>query len=147
MTTTAIDISRCKHLSTLCSKLVEPDSEIDGRIFKLLKERPGQVWERDAFDDVWHLRDEEDPFAFEGPPCYTADLETALAARGCTMRLANLQELPASVSKAVEGKVHAVIAWTDGVSHKEKISKGYGESFALAVIAAILIAYHEGAAH
>lgn len=51
--------------------------EIDGRLFKLIYEKPGDVW--DEFGEgVWHRRDPEDTCAYDPPPAYTASLDEAM---------------------------------------------------------------------
>ena len=69
-----------KELIARLEKATGPDRELDGMIFKLIDERPGDRWVPMERDDreVWFRECREERMAFIGPAYYTASLDAAM---------------------------------------------------------------------
>lgn len=70
-------------------KATGPDRELDGEIFRLIDERPGDRWE--LFNGVWYHECREEAGAYISPPFYTMSIDAALmlVPRGWAWQVSN----------------------------------------------------------
>lgn len=63
-------------------KATGPSREIDGLIFKLIGDRPGDFWHEfevgENGDGVWYRQCRDDAVAYECPPTFTDSIDAAL---------------------------------------------------------------------
>ena len=69
-------MSSLSELIARVEKASGQSRELDGLIFKVVFEKPGDVWSDDF--GGWHRQDPDDHCAFEPPPSFTASIDTAL---------------------------------------------------------------------